>query len=79
MSNSLSKLYVRLLGCCKTRDPGVRVGEGTGRKAKKGQAGCRGTAISPKQGGPGAVKGKGRGGGSGTEPRPLWEWQKASR
>lgn len=63
-----SKLHVRLLGHCRTRDPGVKVREGTRRKANRGKAGCPGAARSPKLEGPGAVKGKGRGGGSGTGP-----------
>lgn len=62
---TLSKLYVRLLRHCRTRDSGVGVGGGDVKESKRGKAGCPGAKSSPRQGGPGAVKGKGRGGRSG--------------
>jgi len=65
MSYPLSKLYVRLLRHCRTRDSGVGVGGGDVKESKRGKAGCPGAKSSPRQGGPGAVKGKGRGGRSG--------------
>lgn len=65
MSYPLSKLYVQLLGRCRTRRSGVGVGGGDVKESKKGKAGCPGAESSPRLGGPGAVKGKGRGGGRG--------------